>query len=495
MVTDAQVRLLRRRRMEGKTLKAAAAAAGMSERAARAWQRGPLPSQMKKARWWRTRRDPFEQTWESDVEPMLRADERGVLEAKTVLEVLAERYPDGFNESHLRTLQRRMRHWRALQGPPREVRFEQVHPPGREAQFDFTDCTALAITILGQPFAHLWFELKLMFSGWCFAMLAFSETFEALVAGVQAAFWKLDGVVEVVRHDNLSAATRELRRTGGRTLTRRFADVLAHYGLRSTRIEPGESHQNGGAEKAHDILKRAIDQALVLRGSRDFESAAAYVAFVQSLIDKRNAKTAALLAQEVPTLRPLPTMRLPEYTTHHPHVTCWSTITVGKRIYSVPSRLMGHDVEARLHPDVVEVCFAGKTVETFPRLRGERENHRIDYRHIIWSLVRKPAAFARYKYREDLFPSLVFRKAYDQLQSTRGERADVEYVRVLHLAASTMEARVEKTLAELLARGEPFDYARVRELASPEQPSVPALRVVQPNLVAYDALIRVGGTQ
>lgn len=479
--------------MEGKTMKAAAAGAGMSERTARAWKQGPLPSQTRKVRWWRTRSDPFEGAWTSDVEPMLRLDERGVLEAKTILEVLVEKYPTQFNESHLRTLQRRVRHWRCLFGPAREVRFEQVHPPGREAQFDFTDCTSLGVTILGQLLVHLWFELVLMFSGWRYAALAYGETFEAMVSCIQGALCELGGVPEVLRHDNLSAATQELRHSGGRTLTKRYADVLDHYGLRSTRIEPGESHQNGGAEKAHDLFKKALDQALVLRGSRDFDTVEAYVAFVQEqVIARRNARAGARLEEERRQLRPLPTSRLPEYTPFSPRVTSWSTITVGKRIYSVPSRLIGHEVEARLYPDVVEVRLGQDVIETMPRLRGD-QLHRIDYRHVIWSLVQKPAAFTRYKYREDLFPSLVFRRAYDRLRELRGERADVEYVRVLHLAASTLESRVERTLSELLARNEPFDYARVRELASPAQPQTPVVRIGSPDVAGYDALLRGAG--
>jgi hypothetical protein len=269
--------------------------------------------------------------------------------------------------------------------------------------------------------------------------------------------------------------------------------VLAHYGLRSTRIEPGESHQNGGAEKAHDLFKKALDQALVLRGSRDFDTVEAYVAFVQKhVVSKRNVRAGARLEEERPHLRPLPTSRLPEYTPHRPHVTSWSTITVAHRIYSVPSRLIGHDVEARLYADVVEVRLGQDVIETMPRLRGDRM-HRIDYRHIIWSLVQKPGAFARYKYREDLFPSLVFRRAYDRLRELRGERADVEYVRVLHLAASTLESRVERTLSELLARDERFDYARVRELASPAPPETPVVRIGSPDVAGYDALLRGAG--
>src|SRR4029078_1933129 len=128
---------------------------------------------------------------------------------------------------------------------------------------------------------------------------------------------------------------------------------------------------------------------------------------------------------------------------------------------SVPSRLIDHEVEARVHPDVIEVRYGGKTLETMPRLRGEG-THRIDYRHVIWSLVKKPGAFAAYRYREDLFPSLVFRRAYDALRARRGDRADVADVRVLQLAASTGEHAVDQALTVLLERGEAFDYVAVK---------------------------------
>jgi hypothetical protein len=183
---------------------------------------------------------------------------------------------------------------------------------------------------------------------------------------------------------------------------------------------------------------------------------------------------------------------VPNYTTFPCVVRRWSTIRVGGRTYSVPSRLLGHTVEARQHPRTVEVLYRGQVIETMPRLRGEAD-HRIDYRHIIGSLVRKPGAFARYRYREELFPSLTFRQAYDALGVTHGERADVEYVRLLHLAATTSERQVEATLLALLREGQPFDYAGVQALVSPAIPRVPAICIPTPDLAQYDALLVGGG--
>jgi hypothetical protein len=318
MVTDAQVRLLRRKMTEKKTLVAAAAAAGMSERAARKWQVGPMPSERRKPRSWRTRLDPFAEVWEPEIVPLLRGDDAGILQATTIIEVLEERRPGRYTGSHLRTLQRRMRDWRALQGAPKEVFFEQRHVPGREAAVDFTHCTELGITIAGRVLRHLLFQFVLSFSGWRSVSLAFGETYEALVAGVQAALWALGGVPEVLRSDNLSAATHELVHTGGRTLTVRFRAVLDHYGLVSTRIRPGESHENGVVEQAHHRLKSALAQALIVRGSKDFASVEMYMAFVEGVVEKKfNRPAAAKLEEERCHLRALPAAPVPSFEHRH----------------------------------------------------------------------------------------------------------------------------------------------------------------------------------
>ncbi len=495
MVTDKQVRLLRKRRMTDKTLAAAASAAGMTEKTARKWLQSPLPSATRTPREWRTRQDPFVDVWDAEIEPLLVSDKGGRLEAKTIFHELGRRWPGRFDPGQLRTLQRRVRAWRAERGPDKEVYFPQEHRPGRMASIDFTHADELGVTIAGATFAHMFFELVLAFSGLRFVQLAFGETFEALLSGLQSALFAVGGVPEVVRLDNLSAATHELKETGGRALTTRFAAVVDHFGLTASRIRPGEGHENGVVEKAHHLLKHALDQALLLRGSRDFVSIEVYLVFVARVVEEQfHAGRELKVAAERAALRPLPASKLPEYTSVRPMVRKWSTISVGGRIYSVPSRLIGHEVEARIHANVVEVRLPGveKPVESIPRLRGEAI-HRIDYRHVIWSLVRKPGAFAAYKYREDLFPSLAFRRAYDSLRSRRGDRADVEYVRILHLAASTSEHAVESALVGLLAVDAAFDYATVKAQAQPEEPSVPEVKIGIPDLACYDALLAAGG--
>jgi len=477
--------------MDGKTQAAAAAASSMSLRTAREWETGPAPSATKQLRDWRTRPDPFATVWLTDVEPLLVRDLKGVLEAKLVLEVLRTRYPEQFHPGQARTLQRRFRDWRARHGVEPEVFFEQVAVPGREAAIDFTHATDLDVTIAGDPFPHLLFEFVLSYSHWTWVAVAFGETFEALAAGVQGALWSLGGVPDVLRSDNLSAATHELKASSGRDLTPRFRAVLDHYGMRSSRITPGKAHENGVAEQAHRRLKALVAQALLVRGHADFVNVAAYDGFVQEVVAYwRNRPAAARLAEERPAFRALPSAAIPSYTTYYPVVRRWSTIRVAHRTYSVPAQLMGHTVEARVHPNVVEVRYRDQVVQTMPRLRKE-DAHRIDYRHVIGWLVRKPGAFARYRYREDLYPSVLFRRTYDALVRSHGERADVEYLRILQLAATAGEARVAEVLATVLDQVGGFDYVTVQAHVAPPVCVVPVIHIPVPDLSVYDAL-RVG---
>ena len=336
-MTDQQVRLLRQKRMEGKTQQTAAAVAGMSERSARKWQCGPLPSETKTERWWRTRPDPFNGVWEEDILPLLGGEAAGRLRATTIIEWLEERFPGRFSASQLRTLQRRLQDWRVLHGPEQEVYFPQEHPPGREAQVDFTHCNSLGVTIGGGPYRHLLFQLVLSHSGWRYAEVVAGETFLSLKQGLQNALWELGGVPQVIRSDNTSALTHEIKRSRGRALNDSYAELLDHYALRSTRINSGGSHENGVAEQAHYRLKDALDQALMLRGSRDFDSVDDYTSFVGKVVDRRNRLVQGKLEQELPHLQCLPPAPVPGYVNYRARVRKWSTIQAGGRTYTVPS--------------------------------------------------------------------------------------------------------------------------------------------------------------
>ena len=484
MVTDQQVALLRQRQMEGKKQQTAAAMAGMSERSARKWQCGPLPSETKTERRWRTRPDPFDGVWEEEILPLLQGEAAGRLRATTIIEWLEEKSPGRFSASQLRTLQRRLQDWRATQRSGSGGLLPPEHPPGREAQLDFTHCNSLGVTIGGRRYRHLLFQLVLSHSGWRYAEVVAGETFVALKQGLQNALWELGGAPQVIRSDNSSALTHEIKRSRGRALNDNYAELLEHYGLEATLINSGESHENGVAEQAHYRLKDALDQALMLRGSRDFDSAESYNGFVRKLVERRNRLVQGKLEQERPLLQCLPPAPVPEYVNHQARVRKWSTIQAAGRTYTVPSRLIGKEVQIRLYAERLEVYYKGHLVERMERVRGEREAN-VNYRHVIGSLVRKPGAFARYRFREQMFPTMTFRLAYDALKRWRGE--DVEYVRILHLAATTMESTVDSALALLLEAGEPFDYATVKELANPAPPRAPVLSLSgMPDLRVYE---------
>jgi hypothetical protein len=473
---------------EGMGQATAAAKAGMSERTARKYARlGHSPSAAKVAHTWRTRPDPFAEVW-PEVERWLRQD--GGLLAKTVWRELNERYPARFQAGQLRTLQRRFNAWRVKWGPNREVFFPQVHVPGEQAQSDFTDMRALGILIEGQPFAHLLYHFVLTYSNWEAVLICPSESFESLSSGLQSALWRLGGVPQEHRTDNLSAATHELVDSRGRDFTVRYRELIEHYGLRASGNFPGNAHENGDVESSNGGLKSAIDQRLRLRGSRDFASREAYEGFLEVCIAARNALRSARLEEDRAQLRALPARQLPAYRELYATVSRASAIRVMNRAYSVSSRLIGERVRVRVHADILELDYRGERIGVLERLVGQA-TRRIDYRHVIHSLVKKPGAFRRYAFREDLFPRLEFRRAYDALLAEDNAHADLNYVRILHLAACDGEEAVREVLAQLLAGQSVPVYEAVRTLVrGPRTPSsVPDLTVGEPDLNVYDRLL------
>jgi transposase len=469
---------------KGEPLSKAALRSGMSETTARRYRVGGLPSQSKQPRQYRTRADPFAAVW-PEIEAML--EQAPGLEAVTIFEALRQRAELSFSEGQLRTLQRKIRRWRALRGPEREVMFPQEHRPGEAAQSDFTALGSLGITLGGERFDHLFFHFVLPYSNWETGQICASESFEALIAGFQGAVWELGKVPKRHRTDNLSAATHELQ-DGGRAFNERYLAALSHYGVAADANTPGRGHENGDVEQAHHRFKRAVEQALLLRGSREFASRAQYESFLREILAGRNRSRAEKLREELAEMSALPLSRLDDFRKLRVQVNAFSTIRVAKNVYSLASRLIGEWVDVRLYAERLEVYYAGERVAEIERLRGQGRAA-IDYRHLIWSLVRKPGAFARYRFREALFPSQVFRRAYDALQARCASRADVEYVRILHLAAGTGENEVEAVLCELLDRGELRDYGQVQTAIRPSPLEPPACRLDPPDLTAYDACI------
>jgi hypothetical protein len=409
------------------------------------------------------------------------------LEGKTLLVWLQGKYPGKFDDSQLRSFQRGVKRWRATAGPAKEVFFGQVHHPGRLCASDFTHMKSLSVTIGGQPFDHLVYHFVLTYSNWESVTICFSESFESLSEGIQNAVWELGGVPQRHRTDRMSLAVNNA--SDEKEFTERYTGLLGYYGMEMEKIQPDEPNENGDAEQSHRRFKEAVEQALLLRGSRDFESREVYGRFLQGLVAARNAGRRKRLDEELPRLRRLPERRRESYKRLSVRVDTGSLIHVDRNTYSVPSRLMGEKVEVRLYVEHVEVWYAQKETERFPRLRG-RKKHAINYRHIIDWLVRKPGAFEDYRYREDLFPTSRFRMAYDALRESHGERGHKEYLGILYLAARQSETAVDEALRALLDGDRGVSCSEVEELVhrAEEVPAVTDVTVEDVNLLDFDDL-------
>lgn len=473
----------------------AATKAGMDPKTARKYLRsGQLPSEQKTDRNWRTRSDPFSDVWE-EVRDLVEANPG--LEAKTLFESLQRQHPGRFSDGQLRTLQRRMKHWRVTEGPGKEVFFSQKHVPGRLSQSDFTHMSSLEITIGRQSFPHLLYHFVLTYSNWETASICYSESFESLSDGLQNALWELGGAPVQHQTDRMSTAVNNM--SDGSEFTVRYEALLRHYRVEGRKIQTGKANENGDVEQRHYRLKRALEQALLLRGSRDFASLAQYEIFLRSLLAQLNAGRRQRLAEEMQYLRALPERRLESAKRERVKVDSGSMVFVDRNTYSVHSRLIGEQVEARVHAEQVEIWYAGRKVEELPRLRG-RSKHRVDYRHIIDWLVRKPGAFENYRYRDELFPTSRFRMAWDVLRELTPARANKGYLELLEIAAKQGEARVDDALRFLFEQGEigegKFSAESVLALLNEESSLPPATHIVvaDVSLSSFDELLG-GGTE
>jgi hypothetical protein len=485
-VTEAQVKELRLWLHQGASLKMAAMKAGMDRKSGRKYrEQDRLPNGARGARSWRTREDPLASVWAELEEKLVREPS---LQAVTLLGWMQSVYPGVYPDSVRRTLERRVRQWKAGHGPDKEVFFAQVHEPGRLGASDFTHMSSLGVTIAGEAFDHLAYHFVLTHSNWEHVTVCFSESFASLSEGLQNALWVLGGVPQRHRTDRMTLAVHADGQA--EQFTARYRALLAHYGLAGEATNPASGHENGDCEQSHRRFKEGVEQALLLRGSQEFASRAEYESCLRELLRQRNRQRERAFAVEAKALQALPSRRLETQERRRVRVRRGSTIQVVHNTYSVPARLIGEYVEVRLGVEELEVWYAESKVQQMPRLRGQNKRH-IDYRHIIGWLVRKPGAFARYAYREDLYPTLVFRRAYDRLQAQDAERADKDYVQLLYLAAQEGESAVTAALEQVLGTAQPLRLGAVRALlGQPIRSEVAgAVRVPAVDLGQYDALL------
>lgn len=489
VATDQQVRKLFMEYQKAGTIEAAAMKAGMTRKTAAGYIRsGQLPSERKAPRHWRTKADPFMAVWDEVAAQLKQAPE---LEAKALFEWLTERHPGVFQEGQVRTLQRRVQQWRVLHGPGKEIFFQQDHKPGVRLSTDFTCMNELEVTLRGERFDHLLCHSVLSYSNWQWGVICHSESLLSLQRGLQVTLLQLGRVPAEHWTDHSTAATHRVGgdEAGQRQFNQRYLDIMGHFGItpRTTQVRAPE--ENGDVESANGALKRRVKQHLLLRGSRDFDGLDSYRCFLEGVFHRANRLRSVRLAEELRAMRPLDVPTLPEYHEERTQVSKWSLIQVERKTYSVPSRLIGQTVRVCRYEDHVEVYVGAALQVSMPRLTGEK-THAINYRHIIEWLIRKPGAFAEYRFRNDLFPSLVFRRAYDRLCDCCSARtADIEYLRILRQAAMTMESDVERVLAELEAKGMAPRWHLVTEFWPQPVHDLPELRPLMVELQSYDALI------
>ena len=488
MVTDGQVRKLWRLLDGGGSLAASARRTGMDEKTARSYRDDErLPSHRNTKREYRTRVDPFADVW-PEVQQRLKAEPK--LQAVTLFSWLQDRYPGQFLDSTRRTFERRVRLWRSTHGPNKTVTFPQEHHPGRIAASDFTVMNSIGVKIAKSQFDHTLFHCVLTYSNAESVSLCFSESFEALSEGVQKAFWEFGGVPQLHRTDSLTAAVKN--HSTKKELTSRYQALMEHYRVETQQTNARCPNENGDVESSNGHIKNAIDQALMLRGSRDFESREDYMTFVEQVVAKRNQARADRFEVEQQQLVPLPDHKIDNHETLTDiRVRNSSTIQVRRNCYSVPSRLIGEEVDVTIHAEWIDVSHHGNPVQRMPRLTGIGGSA-INYRHVIDSLLRKPGAFENYKYREDMFPTSHFRIAYDMLCEAHSAKVAVrKYLKILALAARESQDAVQDALRLASGAGEPIDVDRV--LASVEQamhiPPATDVDIEPPNLSDFDSLL------
>jgi len=488
MVTDQQTRRLFKLIQTEKNFGIAAMKAGMDEKTARKYHRaGKLPSEIKQEHTWRTRKDPFEDVWDN-IKSMLEINPG--LEAKTLFEDLQCKNPGEFADGQLRTLQRRIKHWRAVAGPFKEVFFGQIHKPGELGQSDFTHMDKLGVTIGGIPFNHMIYHFVLTYSNWESGTVCFSESFESLSQGLQNALWELGGVPQNHRTDCLTTAVNKAGNS--EVFTRRYQDLVDHYGITACKTNPGSPHENGDVEQRNYRFKKAVEQALLLRNSRDFNDRGEYEYFLQKLFVQLNAGRKKRFLEEQAVLCRLPKNRIDSCKRGDKKVGPSSTIRVNHNTYSVESRLIGENIQTRLYMDRLEIWYGQKKIDTLPRLRGDGK-YKINYRHIIDSLIRKPGAFKNYRYLDAMFPTIRFRVAYDSLKQRYTEKSAAKrYLNILNLAAKESETAVDNALRIIIDENMDIDKEQVEMITQSEASDFAATDINIPDidLTCYDQLLQ-----
>lgn len=472
----------------------AAAKADISERSGRSIEKG-LWSNIPKPRHWRTRPDPLAAVWDTEIIPMLEKSP-GLLPI-TLLEYLQKKYSAQYPDSVLRTMQRRVKKWKALHGPDKEVIFRQTHAPGKLALSDFTKLKRVKITINGKHFPHLLYHFRLAYSGWSSVKVVMGgESYTALAEGLQRSLWMVGGTPLEHRTDSLSAAFKNLNKEQTKDITKEYDALCSYYNMKPTRNNPGVAHENGSIESPHGHIKRRIRQALLLRGSNDFSSVEEYQEWLDKVIKNYNQRNATKIDIERKVLQKLPIRKTIDFSELSVSVSSSSTIYVKRVIYMVPSRLKGERLKLHIYDDRI-VCYLGCShVLDLPRIypNGERIRGRlINYKYVISSLIKKPQAFRYSRLRDDLLPSENFGKIWRHVDNSfDSKEACRVIVKLLHIAAtSDCQVELENHLLSLIKKSQPIIVSKLQEKFLPKNIKIiPSIEITQHKLKQYNELLK-----
>lgn len=491
-IKDQQYNVYMTFRRKGMTQVTAAAKAGFSERSGRTLERRGIPPSQKKQKEWSRRKNPFEGVWEEIIVPLLEASP--FLTGINLLEHLQDLYPGQYPDKHLRCLQQRIKNWKAIHGPGKEVMFRQMHPPGLRGISDFTAPKTFRVTIQGKPFSHILYHFRLTYSQWAYVRVVVGgESYSALAQGLQEALWKLGGSPEEHRTDSLSAAFKNLSQEDQLDMTKRYEALCRHYTMKATRNNRGKGHENGSVEAGHGHFKRRIRQGLALRGSNDFNSIEAYQSFLDTIITRHNGRHSVLIEEEKQLLKALPQHKACDFEERISRVTTSSTITVKKVLYSVPSNLIGETLKIHLYDRKLSCYLGHEHILDLPRVFAQKgaEKKCIDYRHLIGSLVKKPQAFRHSVLKEDLLPSSIYKEIWKLIDERCAPRHAVKLiVGILKLAADyNCEKELGKQALEILRQGLTPNLGDLQRRFEPSRErAIPFLSVPQHPLEAYQQL-------
>lgn len=491
-----QYRLYMRYRNMGDTQEKAAAKADFSLSTAKRLEvRGGI---LETKRQYKTRPDPFGEVWESELLSLLQ--KTPTLSAAILLEYLQDKYPKKYSDKLIRTLQRRVRKWKALNGPEKEIMFTQEHLPGLLGLSDFTHLKGMTIKINGESLKHILYHFRLAYSGWSYVrIIQGGESFTALAESLQNALWRLGGSPKEHRTDSLSAAFKNLSKDAKEDLTKRYSALCSHYGIKPTRNNLGCKHENGSIESSHRHMKRRIREALALRGNGDFSSIQEYQSFIDTIVTKHNQKNYESIKYERTFLLDLPLLKTCDYTETIVAVASTSTIRVKNTIYSVPSRLIGENLRVHIYDDRLECYLGAEHLFQLPKYNNEHREVKkhINYRHLLGSLIKKPGAFGRSTIKYDILPTQDFIDIWNYLEARcERQQACKIIVGILQLCVETdQEQEIASYVKEIIiAKKIPYlELLRKHFKPSKSMEQFLELKVEQHDLKAYNSLLITEG--